>query len=88
VLQQPEPPKGGDVCKTWTLVISFYLIRSKTSRLYADKGRYESFRPAIPKNLTPLALRTPAAETVWSAHATVVTADRLLMVRLGGRETR
>ncbi len=44
--------------------------------------------PAIPENITPLVLRTIAIETEWSGHATVVTADRVLMVKLCGREPR
>jgi hypothetical protein len=44
--------------------------------------------PAIAENITPLVARTVATETVWSGHAAVVTADRVLMVRLGRRETR
>jgi predicted nuclease of predicted toxin-antitoxin system len=39
--------------------------------------------PAIPQNVTPLVLRTMAAQQEWSGHASVVTADRVLMVRTG-----
>ena len=39
--------------------------------------------PAIPENITPLALRTMAAEQEWGGHASVVTPDRVLMVRPG-----
>ncbi len=44
--------------------------------------------PAVPENITPLVLRTVAAESEWPGHATVVTSERVLMVRLGGRESR
>ena len=33
--------------------------------------------PAIPANITPLVLRTMATAQEWSAHASVVTADRV-----------
>lgn len=42
--------------------------------------------PAVPENITPLALRTIAIEQDWSSHASVVTADRVLMVWLRRRE--
>ncbi len=38
--------------------------------------------PAIPENITPLVLRTMAAVRDWGGHASVVTPDRVLMVRL------
>jgi predicted nuclease of predicted toxin-antitoxin system len=44
--------------------------------------------PAIPKNVTPLALRTMASGQKWSGHASVVAPDRVLMVRSGGSEKR
>jgi predicted nuclease of predicted toxin-antitoxin system len=37
--------------------------------------------PAIPGNVTPLALRTLATDQAWGGHASVVTVDRVLMVR-------
>jgi predicted nuclease of predicted toxin-antitoxin system len=44
--------------------------------------------PAIPENVTPLVLRTVGADEDWGGHATVVTMDRVLMVRLGKHGTR
>ena len=44
--------------------------------------------PAIPENVTPLVLRTVGADEEWGGHATVVTMDRVLMVRLGKHGTR
>jgi predicted nuclease of predicted toxin-antitoxin system len=44
--------------------------------------------PAIPKNITPLVLRTMEMEQEWGGHASVVTADRVLMVRSGRPEVR
>jgi len=43
--------------------------------------------PAIPENVTPLVLRTLAMDQQWEGHATVVTEDRVLMVRSGRSET-
>jgi predicted nuclease of predicted toxin-antitoxin system len=37
--------------------------------------------PAIPENITPLVLRTMATDQDWSRHASVVSPDRVLMVR-------
>ena len=39
--------------------------------------------PSIPANITPLVLRTIATEQEWGGHASIVTADRVLMVRPG-----
>jgi hypothetical protein len=39
------------------------------------------FHPAIPANVTPLVLRTMEADREWGGHASVVTVDRVLMVR-------
>ena len=36
---------------------------------------------AIPENITPLVLRTVATDQDWSGHASVVSPDRVLMVR-------
>jgi predicted nuclease of predicted toxin-antitoxin system len=44
--------------------------------------------PATPENVTPLVLRTFGTEQEWSGHASVVTIDRVLMVRLGRREAQ
>ncbi|MEX2263661.1 MAG: DUF5615 family PIN-like protein [Bryobacteraceae bacterium] len=44
--------------------------------------------PAIPENVTPLVLRTIGAEHEWGGHASVVTVDRVLMVRLPGSQSR
>ena len=44
--------------------------------------------PAIPRNVTPLALRTMETDQEWGGHASVVTVDRVLMVRPGRPETR
>jgi predicted nuclease of predicted toxin-antitoxin system len=44
--------------------------------------------PAIPENITPLVLRTVSADEGWGGHASVVTVDRVLMVRLGNPRTR
>jgi predicted nuclease of predicted toxin-antitoxin system len=43
--------------------------------------------PAIPENITPLVLRTMAMEQEWSGHASVVTVERVLMVRSGRPES-
>jgi predicted nuclease of predicted toxin-antitoxin system len=40
--------------------------------------------PAIPENVTPLALRTLSSTTEWTGHAAVATPDRVLAVRLSG----
>lgn len=40
--------------------------------------------PAIPDNVTPLVVRTMDVVQEWAGHASVVTSDRLLMVRLSG----
>ena len=37
--------------------------------------------PATPVHITPLVLRTLAVEQDWRGHASVVTLDRILMVR-------
>ena len=37
--------------------------------------------PAIPENITPLVHRTLATAQKWGGHASVVTAERILMVR-------
>jgi predicted nuclease of predicted toxin-antitoxin system len=37
--------------------------------------------PAIPENITPLVLRTIETPQDWSGHASVVTVERVLMVR-------
>jgi predicted nuclease of predicted toxin-antitoxin system len=37
--------------------------------------------PAIPENITPLVLRTMATAQDWGGHASVVSPDRVLMVR-------
>ena len=44
--------------------------------------------PAIPENVTPLVLRTVGADEEWGGHASVVTVDRVLMVRSGHPGTR
>jgi predicted nuclease of predicted toxin-antitoxin system len=44
--------------------------------------------PAIPENVTPLLLRTVGADEGWGGHASVVTVDRVLMVRSGNPGTR
>jgi predicted nuclease of predicted toxin-antitoxin system len=44
--------------------------------------------PAIPENVTPLVLRTVGADEEWRGHASVVTVDRVLMVRSGNLGTR
>jgi predicted nuclease of predicted toxin-antitoxin system len=44
--------------------------------------------PAIPENVTPLVLRTMGREQEWGGHASVVTEDRVLMVRLSGPTVR
>jgi len=44
--------------------------------------------PAVPENITPLVLRTMEADQEWGGHASVVTADRVLMVRSRRPETR
>ena len=43
--------------------------------------------PAVPENITPLVLRTMASGQEWVGHASVVSADRVLMVRLARPET-
>ena len=43
--------------------------------------------PAIPENITPLVLRTLAMDQQWGGHSSVVTEDRVLMVRSGRKET-
>ena len=40
--------------------------------------------PAIPEKITPLVLRTMATGQEWGGHASVVTAERVLMVLLRG----
>ena len=40
-------------------------------------------RPAVPENVTPMVLRTVGADEGWGGHASVVTVDRVLMVRPG-----
>jgi predicted nuclease of predicted toxin-antitoxin system len=42
--------------------------------------------PAVPENATPLVPRTMASRQEWIGHASVVTADSVLMVRLAGSE--
>ena len=37
--------------------------------------------PSIAENVTPLVLRTLESEREWRGHASVVTADRVLMVK-------
>jgi predicted nuclease of predicted toxin-antitoxin system len=44
--------------------------------------------PAIPENVTPLVLRTMETGQEWGGHASVVTVDRVLMVRSGRPATR
>jgi predicted nuclease of predicted toxin-antitoxin system len=44
--------------------------------------------PAIPENVTPLVLRTMGTDQEWGGHASVVTVDRVLMVRSRRPETR
>ena len=44
--------------------------------------------PAIPENVTPLVLRTTETDQEWGGHASVVTVDRVLMVRSRRPETR
>ena len=39
--------------------------------------------PAIPANVTPRVLRTMETDQDWGGHASVVTVDRVLMVRAG-----
>jgi hypothetical protein len=43
--------------------------------------------PAIPDTITPLVLRTVGMDQQWEGHATVVTEDRVLMVKPGPSET-
>jgi hypothetical protein len=43
--------------------------------------------PAIPEKITPLVLRTFAMDQQWEGHATVVTEDRVLMVKSARSET-
>ena len=43
--------------------------------------------PAIPENITPLVLRTMATDQDWAGHASVVSTDRVLMVRSRRPET-
>jgi hypothetical protein len=54
-----------------------------------EQGGVILFRihPAIPENITPLVLRTVAMDQQWEGHATVVTEDRVLMVKSGRSET-
>jgi len=42
--------------------------------------------PAVPATITPLVLRTMSSEREWGGHASVVTADRVLMAPLAGSE--
>jgi predicted nuclease of predicted toxin-antitoxin system len=44
--------------------------------------------PATPRNVTPLVLRTMETDQEWGGHASVVTVDRVLMVRSRRPETR
>jgi predicted nuclease of predicted toxin-antitoxin system len=44
--------------------------------------------PAVPANVTPLVLRTMETDQEWGGHASVVTVDRVLMVRSRRPETR
>lgn len=44
--------------------------------------------PAIPENIIPLVLRTMGTDQEWGGHASVVTVDRVLMVRSKQPETR
>jgi hypothetical protein len=44
--------------------------------------------PAIPQNITPLVLRTMGTGQEWRGHASVVTVDGVLMVRLREPEAR
>jgi hypothetical protein len=44
--------------------------------------------PAIPGNVTPLVLRTLETDQEWGGHASVVTVDRVLMVRSRQSDTR
>jgi predicted nuclease of predicted toxin-antitoxin system len=44
--------------------------------------------PAVPENVTPLVLRTMETDQEWGGHASVVTVDRVLMVRSRRPETR
>ena len=37
--------------------------------------------PATPENITPLVMRTIATDQGWTGHASVVSPDRVLMVR-------
>ena len=43
--------------------------------------------PAIPGTITPLVLRTLGMDRQWEGHATVVTADRVLMGKPGRPES-
>lgn len=43
--------------------------------------------PAIPDTITPLVLRTLAMDQQWEGYATIVTADRVLVVRSGRPQT-
>jgi predicted nuclease of predicted toxin-antitoxin system len=43
--------------------------------------------PAIPGTITPLVLRTLGMDRQWEGHATVVTADRVLMGKSGRPES-
>jgi hypothetical protein len=43
--------------------------------------------PAIPENITPLVLCTLGMDLQWAGQATVVTEDRVLMVKSGQSET-
>ena len=44
--------------------------------------------PAIPQNVTPLVLRTMETDQEWGGHASVITVDRVLMVRSRPPEMR
>lgn len=41
---------------------------------------------AVPEHITPLVLRTMAADQDWTGRASVVSPDRVLMVRPGRSE--
>ena len=72
-----------------TLDKDFWQIAIQRRRALRQSGAI-LFRvhPAIPENVTPLVLRTVGADEEWGGHATVVTMDRVLMVRLGKHGTR
>jgi hypothetical protein len=44
--------------------------------------------PAISQNVTPLVIRTMNAEREWRGYASVITPDRILMVRLDRPDIR